>query len=333
MESFGRAVIESLLKDLEEGRKPLLRLKTNKGKPYTLSFGQRGHVRRIAAILAVWKEVILLSQRNQISSKREIYYNNTLLFKDQCTVDRAINTLASTFECRRDQLRVVSTCKGLMYGAMIMRNSDNVMFDCRQKCSSVERPTGMQMEKSPRIVLIVEKEAVFGKLMQVYDEMNVEGLLLITGRGYPCNNTLQFVHWLSETLVDTKFIVMVDYDAYGLCIAYQYRRGSTLINDRSITDCPRLEFGGIRRNQIDQYACDSANDQSRNCITPRAHKVLQGLESKCKVDGECPWPDLFMACREQRTAVFSTEIEAIYSKDPANLIRLVRSMIDSNPGV
>lgn len=261
------------------------------------------------------------------STKREVFYQDTSLFGDQRQVDQALDTIANTVQVPRDSLLICSSAKGLAFGTLVYEDEKSMIIDYRLKQMSVEMSVsgGYIMHRRPRNILIVEKEAVFDRLVQLYDEISVffPDLLIVTGKGYPCLWTLKFVSWLNcEVGVDHKkrIMILVDYDPYGLLIAAQYKRGSNLPADKLNTKCDGLEFVGITREQIDNFTFTSF-DCSRHLLNKRELKILDSL-----IEKDQDWPELVSMARQQRESGFGAEIESVYQRDPVNLRLLLQEI-------
>lgn len=259
---------------------------------------------------------------SQVVTKREVFYMDTQLFRHQRTVDAALEALAETFVVPRDYLGVYAAPRGLAFGRLQVSTEGNILDYARVSLILKIAEENTEILNGPRLVLIVEKEAVFNALLQAHSTMQAKlpPLLIITGKGYPCLATLRFVNWLQGCLADAKFYVLVDYDPYGFDIALQYRLGSKLQADRPRTCCPRLEFLGIRRIQLEKYPPRMSLDGSRHEMNARDRKTLQRVAHKSK---EAGWADLHHACQELSAAGFCTEIEAIYEHDSSRLAEYI----------
>ena len=79
------------------------------------------------------------------------------------------------------------------------------------------------------IVLLVEKDSVFQWLVQHFEELIIQlgrKVLLVTGKGYPCLATREFLVGLRLLQRFSKFYGLFDFDPYGLEIFSVYKYGS-----------------------------------------------------------------------------------------------------------
>ena len=72
------------------------------------------------------------------------------------------------------------------------------------------------------LVLVVEKDAVFQRLLEERILSKFPGLVMVTGKGVPDLATRQLVHLLSVTL---PVLIITDCDPYGLEIFLTYKYG------------------------------------------------------------------------------------------------------------
>ena len=73
------------------------------------------------------------------------------------------------------------------------------------------------------LVLVVEKDAVFQRLLEERILSKFPGLVMVTGKGVPDLATRQLVHLLSVSL---PVLIITDCDPYGLEIFLTYKYGS-----------------------------------------------------------------------------------------------------------
>lgn len=259
-------------------------------------------------------------------TKRDIYYMDTQLFKRQQIVDNIVDELARVIDIPRDTLGVVASAKGMAFGYLQVRR-DKMMTSYANAPVLFEPDIKFSIEQEPKTVLIVEKEAVFRALQQAYSSLAllIPGLLLVTGRGYPCMSTMKFVHFLYKNVLTCKFFILVDYDPYGFDIALQYRLGSKLPADQGTTCCPSLCLLGIKLKDLDRYADQFTPDQSRHALNQRAIKKLERIKGKAR---EFDWEDLYKAADDMLAGGFCTEIESLYQQDTNKLIRYITETIN-----
>lgn len=244
-----------------------------------------------------------LLRSGSTATKREIYYQNEGMFANQAEFDRALDRLARTLQVPRDDLGIVAGSKGMLFGPIQLQGED----------SNVESVRGIPVNariasmKGCRFVLIVEKEAIFQRIIDDYSFLQEQlgDFVLITGKGYPCMATRALVAEIGR-YDTTNILVLVDLDPYGLEIALQYKIGSAhLAQDECRLACPRLEYFGATFNDIDCYG----NPEYARC--PLSKVELGRLEKIKGKAEEIGWSELKNSAINMIDMRVKTEIEAI----------------------
>ncbi|XP_028966420.1 meiotic recombination protein SPO11 [Galendromus occidentalis] len=223
------ALIESVVESVSIGRLPSLEitfdswdsvnvetgvLRSKDSFSRCSDLGTVNKVERFARLMVVLKIVYSLLTRNEISTVRQIFYDNVKLFENQMNVSLVLHDIAKLLDCSRRDLNVVSTAK---------------------------------VETSANVVLIVEKDAIFQKLLDqdaltFFRNLNID-LLLVTGKGVPDLNTRQLIHILAHLAIPlAKFFVLTDADAYGIEIAGIYSFGSLVQAYAENYGVPQISF-------------------------------------------------------------------------------------------
>jgi DNA topoisomerase VI subunit A len=315
-------LVESIFNQIQKSHAPLI-VSVAANKKARLSFNKPCHLRRIAGILRILE--LMMTKGEGTMTKRDVYYMDTQLFGNQLSVDSTLNILATSFGVPRDALGIVSAPKGLAFGDLIIDEEGSIL-DFGHRPVFAKTSGAIIMLHTPQIVLIVEKEAVFNTLCQLYPTLrqHLPSLLLITGRGYPCMSSLRFVNLLSRN-TNARILALVDYDPYGLNIALQYYCGSKLIADRESTCCPNLEFLGVTLKDLDYFSDQLIPDKSRSRLNTRGSKILKMVMAKADHTG---WTSVVQAAEDMEAAGFCTEIESIYQHDSTRLLSYIISKIN-----
>ena len=111
-----------------------------------------------------------------------------------------------------------------MSGELRLEFAGGIMWSCCSRMPSI-LPTYVHqvisIHHEIKTVLIVEKEAVFNNLLFQLPAYLQENMLIVTGKGFPSHS---LINLLSKFQDSTKFLMLVDWDPYGLEIAYCYQQ-------------------------------------------------------------------------------------------------------------
>ncbi|KAK9458788.1 Spo11/DNA topoisomerase VI subunit A, partial [Lipomyces oligophaga] len=218
---------------------------------------------------ATWKFAVVLRildfisdclTHERIMTKRDIYYQDTKLFKSQQTVDLIIDDIARTLKVSRSSLGIVAAQKSLICG-----NYQLEMADCSVLMGSGDIQLIPTMDQVARIsiircsyVLVVEKEAVFRCLHSVrfFDRLDIGSGILVTGKGYADIACRQFLFQFSDLYPSIPIFAIVDSDPHGIDIYANYKFGSrALAHENGWLTTPAIQWIGIK---IIDYTEDSA---------------------------------------------------------------------------
>lgn len=164
-----------------------------------------------------------LLQDDKISTQRDIFYTKVKQFRNQGQVDSLLLEMSAILRCTRRSLHVVASSKGFLIGNLIVkrpksmeneqiRNSDFECFNSEQTtidCTKLES-TGLSISESllealdseeskhnARLVLVVEKEAVFLRLAQEKIWLKCP-MIMITGKGFADFATRAVIHKIHQ---------------------------------------------------------------------------------------------------------------------------------------
>ena len=168
--------------------------------------------------------------KDEVITKRELYYQ--LLRHDGGTmeqIDEAIQTIVVMLQIPRGQLRILATSKGLIAGDLTYTNSYGIQIDCSAAIYGEQIPNEVDdmfdITSNAKVVIVVEKDATFQRLMQedFLGFINFD-VLLITGKGVPDLSTRKLIYRLAnQDLTDAVFLCLVDGDPYGIAIMLIYK--------------------------------------------------------------------------------------------------------------
>ncbi|CAH9063916.1 unnamed protein product [Cuscuta epithymum] len=300
-----REVTRSIVEDLAKHRSPIIYIDrfrnycTDESGNCSCSSGlsngkevitlkKECHARRLDVFLRVLLIIQQLLQENRHGSKRDIYYMHPSVFKDQATVDRAINDICILLQCSRHNLNVVSVGNGLVMGWLQFVEAGR-KFDCINSPNTAH-PIPVHVEEVESIIsvaqyiLVVEKESVFQRLAN--DQFCKRNhCIVISGRGYPDVSTRRFLRLLTEKLCLPTYC-LVDCDPYGFDILATYKFGSMqMAHDANFLRIPEIRWLGAFPLDCDSYCIP------QQCLLPLTEedkKRVQTMLQRCYVQREVP---------------------------------------------
>ncbi|KAL3118147.1 hypothetical protein niasHT_001921 [Heterodera trifolii] len=199
-------------------------------------------------------QVYDLLVRNRKATKRDLFYEHKKLYGKQANFDRALSALCKQLNACRNELNVVGRLfayfdhfigcsRGFAIGNLRLFDGmdDDVVVDFRSSpVALVESLCHFNLVHSDaQFLLVVEKDAIFQRLIDEQFTHKFPRSILITGRGYPDFCTRQFLHWLS---IQLPMLVLVDADPYGVEIFLTYKYGSS----RSAIEAGALHLPRLR---------------------------------------------------------------------------------------
>ena len=219
-------------------------------------FLNTSHVRKTAITTRVIQLVHeVLSKRIHIT-KRDLFYTDVKLFKDQSESDAVIDDVACMLGCTRTSLHVVASDKGLVVGR-IQYLEDGDPIDCTRMGVGgkaippyIDRITNIQSDAD--FILLVEKEAAYMRLAEdrFYQKYPC---IIITGKGQPDVASRLFLRKIRDQL-NIPVLAMVDSDPYGLKILSVYSSGSKGMSyDSGHLTTSDIKWLGIRPSDLNKF--------------------------------------------------------------------------------
>ncbi|KAJ4487334.1 Spo11/DNA topoisomerase VI subunit A [Lentinula edodes] len=199
-------------------------------------------------------------------TKRDIYYRDVPLFKEQRIVDNIVDDIAASLKLERSDLNVRATSKGIFCGSSlnVYLSSGDVIHGNDSEASLIpigEDVETFRVDEDLAWVLIIEKDAVFQTLCHLnasnHPLLPGKGLL-ITGKGYPDMATRHLVKTLCDALPKTiPIVALVDGDPYGLDILSVYKYGSSrLRHENGKLAARRVKWMGLWTSEISRLGID-----------------------------------------------------------------------------
>nr|BAM16279.1 Spo11 [Anguilla japonica] len=186
-------------------------------------------VNRFALTLKVLSAVYKLVQSNTFATKRDIYYNDTQLFRTQRAVDSIVDDISCMLKVPRRSLHVLATSKGFLSGNLSYMEEDGTKVNCSSASTAVSVSSNVcgikNISSHAKFVLIVEKDATFQRLLDDGFCSKLAPCIIITGKGVPDVNSRLMVRKLWDTL-HVPIFALVDADPHGIEIMCIYKYGS-----------------------------------------------------------------------------------------------------------
>ncbi|MHA1593601.1 MAG: hypothetical protein ACTSXX_02545 [Candidatus Baldrarchaeia archaeon] len=208
---------------------------------------------RTMRILEIIHELI---ENNIHATKREIFYTDVPLFKEQRFSDEVIEDIAAMLGTTRNSLHVVAAAKGAAIGRLVIRDSGDVI-DLTKLGSGgwAITPFLDQVEiidSDAELIFVVEKDAAVIRLAEA-KYWNVIPCIIITGKGSADIATRAFLRMLVKELRIPAF-ALVDSDPYGHYIYSVYLRGSKKLSYESpFLATPELKLLGVLSKDLDEF--------------------------------------------------------------------------------
>ncbi|XP_072394871.1 uncharacterized protein mei-W68 [Diabrotica undecimpunctata] len=234
-----RNVFVVVYEDIVNEREPVLEYRRHDFKKYVqdtvelktcrtkISSKSKRSSQKFKLILLLMKKIQALLETNTKVTKRELFYQMKHFVKNQNYIDRAINAISCILDVGPWAFNVVSQ-KGLVLGDLKIFTTHGSVVDCNISATLIPQDIEdiAELHSTARFILVVEKEAVFQKLIDEDFQAKLKlPFIMITGKGYPDLNTQLFLRKLWTTMALPVFI-LVDADPHGIQIMLNYKFGS-----------------------------------------------------------------------------------------------------------
>ncbi|CAK9814978.1 Meiotic recombination protein SPO11 [Anthophora plagiata] len=222
-----------------------------------ISFARKRSKDKFSLMVTVMAAAHRLLITNSCITRRSLYYDlknekTSRLVPEQRYLDHAVNQVANLLNCAPWELNLLPTSKGLAAGEMTLTLIDNRIVDCKVPGGAlipIVASNVISVRVRAKMVLIVEKDAVFQKLLEDNCTTSLCSIL-VTGKGYPDVATRMLVKLLSEKF-ELPVYAIVDADPFGVDIMCVYRFGSaTLSKERDSLACPTVRWLGIHPSEL-----------------------------------------------------------------------------------
>ncbi len=234
--------------------------------------------RSLSSVLSVAQMARLMKlideqlNKNLHTTKRDVFYRDVNIFRDQSISDNLIEDLAVMLGVTRASLNVVASTKGIVVGRINFKESGD-LIDCTKMGVGGKAITPMidqitNLDSDAEFILVVEKEAAFMMLAEdrFYDYVPC---IIITGKGQPDMATRMFVKLIRKEL-NLPVLGLMDADPYGLDILRVYTIGSKALsfetNEMAVSD---IKWLGLLPSDLDEYGIPN---NARIPMSPRDKK-------------------------------------------------------------
>jgi len=251
-----------------------------------LLLGERKFIRNLLSLksgrdatitMRILELVHFLLEENIHATKREVFYNDPALFREQDKSDDALEDIAAMLNTTRDSLHVVAAAKGAVVGRLRFREGGD-LIDCTRQGTGGKAITPFidtitDIESDAEFILLVEKDAAFLRLAE--DRFyNRYPSIIITGKGQPDIATRMFVKKLVREL-KIPVLGLVDSDPYGVKILLVYSIGSKRLSYETVfLATPDIKWLGILPSDLDKYKIP---EEARLALTDSDRRIGERL--------------------------------------------------------
>jgi len=220
-------------------------------------FSNASSARKTAITTRLMQIVLELCSKGIHVTKRDLFYTDVKLFKQQTESDDVLDDVACMVGCTRSSLNVVASEKGIVVGKLIFED-DGDTIDCTKMGMggkaippSIDRVTNVRGDA--QFILLIKKDAAFMRLAE--DRFyNDYPCVIISGKGQPDVATRLFLNKVRSAL-NVPILGLFDADPYGLKILSVYMKGSKNMSYDSINlTTPDIKWLGVRPSDLDKYS-------------------------------------------------------------------------------
>ena len=204
----------------------------------------------------VMEIVFNLLKSNLHATKREVYYSDVNLFREQKYSDKIIEDVASMIQTTRDSIHVVASARGSAMGRVMIRDGGDLIDLTKMGTGGwAVTPFLDQLEiveSDAEFIILSEKDAAVMRLAEA-KYWNRQPCIVITGKGSGDIATRAFLKMLVKELEIPAF-ALVDSDPYGHYIYSVFLRGSKRLSYESpFIATPELKLLGVLSRDLDEY--------------------------------------------------------------------------------
>jgi meiotic recombination protein SPO11 len=204
----------------------------------------------------VMEIVFNLLKSNLHATKREVYYSDVNLFREQKYSDKILEDVASMIQTTRDSIHVVASARGSAMGRVTIRDGGDLIDLTKMGTGGwAVTPFLDQLEiveSDAEFIILSEKDAAVMRLAEA-KYWNRQPCIVLTGKGSGDIATRAFLKMLVKELEIPAF-ALVDSDPYGHYIYSVFLRGSKRLSYESpFIATPELKLLGVLSRDLDEY--------------------------------------------------------------------------------
>ncbi len=254
-------------------------------RPYH-SLGSVVDATRTARIMEI---VYQLLKSNLHATKREVFYSDVNLFREQKHSDKIIEDVASMLRTTRDSIHIVASARGSAMGRVIIRDGGDLIDLTRMGTGGWAITPFLDqveiVESDAEFILLSEKDAAVMRLAEA-KYWNRQPCIVLTGKGSGDIATRAFLKMLVKELEIPAF-ALVDSDPYGHYIYSVFLRGSKRLSYESpFIATPELKLLGVLSRDLDAYNIPKA---VRIPMEPADIKRVKDMLKEPFVQKNKPW--------------------------------------------
>ncbi|XP_077301054.1 meiotic W68 [Arctopsyche grandis] len=229
-------------------------------KMLIISFEYKKSTSKFCLILHLLSTIHQMIIKNVTCTRRELYYQNVAKVKNQRSIDVAVSEICCLLDTPQWELGILTTSKGLISGPLEIITHEGHKINCLNSGGVLipQDIIGIKSVKSnAKFILVIEKDAIFQKLLDEGALDRLKPFIMITGKGYPDINTRLMLKLLVDSLKIPP-LALVDGDPYGIEIMCTYRFGSlATAHLASKLAVPSLRWLGIHPSDIAKLSSPS----------------------------------------------------------------------------
>ncbi len=219
-------------------------------------FHSLASVADITRLIRVLEVVVELLNENLHATKREVFYSDVNLFKDQKNSDKSIEDVATMLYTTRNSTHIVAAPRGSCVGRLRIRDQTDIIdLESLGSGGWMISPFLDQIEiieSDAEFILVIEKNAAMMRLSEAKFWRKYPCILL-TAQGVGNVATRMFLKRLNKELTLPTF-TLVDSDPYGHYIHSVYLRGSKRLSYESpFLATPNIKLLGVLTRDLDKY--------------------------------------------------------------------------------